>query len=119
MLCPPYGVCLPGRYLRALSGGVVQVRVGPSSTLCTVELADCACPELCDPGGLAARAAADALLTEAEQVRICLPLPEDPAVILAAMAADRRVSGHVFVSGDVTLTQHLIRRGLGERRSTR
>lgn len=120
MLLPPYGICLPARYLRALDARTIEVSVGPASVVCTVELADCSCPALSESGGSAARDAADAILADADHLSVCLPLPCDPAVIVQAMAGERRnLAGHVFVDGDTTLTQHLIRRGLGERRPVR
>lgn len=119
MLLPPYGVCVPAEYRRAVDGKTIELRVGRAGLAFTVELLDCDCPGLAEQQDQAARAAADAILGEADQVSVCAPLTADPAAILAALAPDRRLAGHVFVDGDTTLTQHLIRRGLAERRATR
>jgi hypothetical protein len=130
MLLPPYGVCLPVRYHRAVDGRTIEVGVATTAVdalwtpalatpenprngeaLFTVELADCECPSLAEEGGRAVREAAALALEDARRLALVLPLPPDQAALVRSFGT-HPLPGHLFLTTDETLTQHLARRGL-------
>ena len=116
MLLPPYGICLPIRYRRVEDARTVRVDVAGGDGVrdsFLVELIQC--EPLAGRQAAAIDAAADAL-EASDRVSLWLPIPAVPARLLRTIE-HRPLSGELFLGSDRSLTQHLCRLGLAERRT--
>lgn len=118
MNMPPLGICVPVKYLRCRDGDTAEVELRTGQEV-AVRLADVDAPEIRDSGGPEAKQWLETVLSEAEFIRLYIPLVDagddgtlDIIDILGAMSFDR-VPGRLFVDG-LDTTEHL-RTFLGQR----
>lgn len=76
----------------------------------------CNAPELHKPGGPEAKAFAEALLEQADQVSVFVPLPNEGAdeLLRSVLSFDRDcpiMLGVVYLDSQTTLSEHLVRAG--------
>lgn len=111
MNLPPYGLCVPCVYRRCRDGDTVEVSRRGSSRHWAIRLIGCSSPELHEPGGAEAKAFAEELLEQADQISVFVPLPEEADGLLRSVLSFDRLLGVVFVDSDTTLSERLIRAG--------
>lgn len=127
---PPYGLCLPCRFLRARDGDTVEVQIS-GAFVWAIRLIECWCAET-NRGtpaerarGQAAKKKAVELLVEAELLSVWIPPPDQVLALcgvlgitrgagpinLLAMATFDRLPGHIFLSDKLTLSEALVNAG--------
>lgn len=112
MLLPPDGITLPVLY-RAMGHRADNVLLGIAGAvgLLGVDLADCQAPEAHTPDGAAAIAAAGQAMEAAQYLHLHLPLPLPPGLMRLVAGYPGPLVGHVYLGGDETLGQYLVRHG--------
>lgn len=101
---------LPCRVVRVIDGDTVVVAVSDSGREYPVRLLDCWAPELSEPGGREAKAAAERIIRAAKKTFLSMPWPDDSAHPLAVLSLGR-ILAHVFVGPGRTLSELMVRHG--------
>lgn len=103
---PPLGICLPVTYSRVRDGDTPEFTLRTGQRI-AVRMIDVLAPELSEVGGKKASARLHTILSEAEELRIFIPLAltgrdgiVDVFDILRSFTFDR-VPAHVFADGDL------------------
>lgn len=112
---PRAGLCIPVRYLRCRDGDTIEVALPKSDYVWAIRLVDCWCPELRDKGGEEARAYAQSVLEDCEDLHLFVPL-EPGANILKTLTTFDRLVGELWVSQTTTLNDMLVDAGHATRR---
>lgn len=103
---PPLGICLPVKYSRVRDGDTPEFVLRTGQRI-AVRMIDVFAPELSEAGGEEASARLAAILSEAVDLRIFIPLASagrdgllDVIDVLRAVTFDR-VPAHVYADGDL------------------
>lgn len=119
MTRPPFGICLPCRYRRCRDGDTVEITV-TGAYLWAIRLEDCWAPEKHTDAGKAAAAFARHVLENTTDLTVWVKLsPEieakvrsgQPLNLLKEVATFDRLVGHLYIDGDTTLSEMMVRAG--------
>lgn len=107
---PPPGLCLPVTIAEVRDGDTVVVQLPRSPYKWPVRLLECWAPELNTPEGKKAKAFAQEVLFDIDQLYLWIPAPQEVEVLLKNLTFDRLL-GHLFLDSETTLSEMMVRTG--------
>lgn len=133
-MLPPYGLCLPCRFVRARDGDTIEVSL-LGGLVWAIRLIDCWCLEPLRGTsaeralGVTAKEYAARCCDEAQQLSVWIPAPERMAEHLKTLELESelrpvnllrwltfdRLPGHIYVSSEERLSDLMVRAGFAAR----
>lgn len=119
MIRPPYGICLPCRYRRCRDADTIEITVS-GSYVWAIRLEDCWAPEKHTDEGKRATEYSRHVLENTTDLAVWVKLPPEietkvrngkPINVLLEVATFDRLVGHLFIDGDTTLSEMLVKAG--------
>lgn len=107
MNLPPYGLCLPCRFVRCRDGDTVEIAFCGSDRVWAIRLIDCWCAEKSLAEGREAKQYAEKILEQVDRLSVFVPAPKDVHNLLHNLTFDR-VPGYLYVTTDRTLNEMMV-----------
>lgn len=113
MTRPPAGLCLPCEFVKARDGDTIEVSLRGSERVWAIRLIDCWCAETRTRDaeekakGLAAKAFAESLISQAAGLHVFIPAPADIHNLLKNITFDR-IPGYIYLDGGQTLNELMV-----------